>query len=138
MPSIAPLCSPLCRRNAACERAYTARPRSTARSCSTACSRRRSTRRGKLWSLPMGDLVPLSLTVNGVEVHVECAPADMLADVLRQRLGLTGTKVACGEAECGACTVLVDDLPVLSCSYPAIKAQGKSVETIEGLAPAGS
>ena len=85
----------------------------------------------------MSDLVPLSLTVNGVEIHLECAPAEMLADVLRTRLGLTGTKVACGESECGACTVLVDDLPVLSCSYPAIKAQGRSVLTIEGLAPGG-
>jgi xanthine dehydrogenase molybdenum-binding subunit len=84
----------------------------------------------------VSDLVPLSLTVNGVEVHLECGPAEMLADVLRVRLGLTGTKVGCGEAECGACTVLVDDLPVLSCSYPALKAQGRSVVTIEGLAPA--
>ena len=85
----------------------------------------------------MSDLAPLSLTVNGVEVHLECAPAEMLADVLRTRLGLTGTKIACGESECGACTVLVDDLPVLSCAYPAIKAQGRSVLTIEGLAPGG-
>jgi xanthine dehydrogenase molybdenum-binding subunit len=85
----------------------------------------------------VSDLVPLSLTINGVEVHLECGPAEMLADVLRVRLGLTGTKVGCGEAECGACTVLVDDLPVLSCSYPAIKAQGRSVLTIEGLTPEG-
>jgi CO/xanthine dehydrogenase Mo-binding subunit/aerobic-type carbon monoxide dehydrogenase small subunit (CoxS/CutS family) len=85
----------------------------------------------------VSDLVPLSLTVNGVEVHLECGPAEMLAEVLRVRLGLTGTKVGCGESECGACTVLVDDLPVLSCSYPAVKAQGRSVLTIEGLAPPG-
>jgi selenium-dependent xanthine dehydrogenase len=85
----------------------------------------------------VSDPVPLSLTVNGVKVHLECGPAEMLADVLRVRLGLTGTKVGCGEAECGACTVLVDDLPVLSCSYPAMKAEGRSVVTIEGLAPEG-
>jgi xanthine dehydrogenase molybdenum-binding subunit len=57
----------------------------------------------------------------------------MLADLLRQRLGLTGTKIACNEAECGACTVLVNGEPVLSCSYPAARAQGKQVTTIEGL-----
>src|SRR4030042_2862604 len=83
----------------------------------------------------MSDLVPLSLTATGLAVHLECGPAEMLSDVLRGRLGLTGTKVACNEAECGACTVLVDESPVLSCSYPAQKAHGRSVVTIEGLAP---
>ena len=82
----------------------------------------------------MSGLVPLQLTVNRTFVQVECGPADMLSDVLRERLGLTGTKIGCNEAECGACTVLVDDLPVLSCSYPALRAQGKAVLTIEGLA----
>jgi selenium-dependent xanthine dehydrogenase len=82
----------------------------------------------------VNDLVPLSLKVNGVNVHLECGPGEMLVDVLRNRLGLTGTKVGCGEAECGACTVLVDDLPVLSCAYPALKAHGRSIVTIEGLA----
>jgi selenium-dependent xanthine dehydrogenase len=84
----------------------------------------------------VSERVPLALTVNGVAVHLECGPGEMLADVLRVRLGLTGTKVGCSEAECGTCTVLVDDLPVLSCSYPALKAQGRSVVTIEGLASA--
>jgi CO/xanthine dehydrogenase Mo-binding subunit/aerobic-type carbon monoxide dehydrogenase small subunit (CoxS/CutS family) len=83
----------------------------------------------------MTDLVPLSLTVNGVAVHLECDPSEMLSEVLRERLGLTGTKIGCGEAECGTCTVMVDDVPVLSCSYPALKAQGRSIQTIEGLAP---
>ncbi len=82
----------------------------------------------------MSSMVPLELTVNNTLVRVECGPAEMLSDVLRERLGLTGTKIGCNEAECGACTVLVDDLPVLSCTYPALRAQGRSVLTIEGLA----
>ncbi len=83
----------------------------------------------------MSPLVPLSLTVNGVDVHLECGPTEMLSDVLRERLGLTGTKIGCNEAECGTCTVWVDDAPVLSCSYPALKAHGRSIQTIEGLTP---
>ncbi len=83
----------------------------------------------------MSDQVPLSLTVNGVQVHVECGPTEMLSEVLRERLGLTGTKIGCNEAECGTCTVLVDEAPVLSCTYPALKAHGRSIQTIEGLTP---
>ncbi len=76
----------------------------------------------------------LSITVNG-ETHVlPFIAGEMLADLLRERLGLTGTKVGCNEAECGACTVLVDGTPVLSCAYPAGRAQGKEVITIEGIA----
>jgi len=75
--------------------------------------------------------------VNGKEVSVEIEPGEMLANVLRERLGLTGTKIACGEAECGACTVIMDGEPVLSCSFPAEKAQGRHVTTIEGLAGEG-
>ena len=76
----------------------------------------------------------INLIVNGTNYQVEAEPAEMLADVLRQRLGLTGTKIGCNEAECGICTVLVDQAPVLSCVYPALRADGKSVLTIEGLA----
>jgi len=65
---------------------------------------------------------------------MQVAPGEMLADLLRYRLGLTGTKIACNEAECGACTVILDGEPVLSCIYPAIKADGRTIMTIEGLA----
>ncbi len=80
----------------------------------------------------------MNLVVNGIPYTLEPAPGEMLADVLRNRLGLTGTKIGCNEAECGACTVLVDGVPVLSCSYPAPRAEGKHVLTIEGLAANGS
>lgn len=64
-------------------------------------------------------------------------PSHSLADVIRQDLGLTGTKKGCEEGECGACTVLVDGLPVDSCLVPAMKVSGRSVLTIEGLAQNG-
>lgn len=74
------------------------------------------------------------LNVNGKDYELEEMPGEMLADLLRNRLHLTGTKIGCGEAECGACTVLLDGSPILSCSYPAVKASGHSILTIEGLA----
>src|SRR5512145_3071391 len=76
----------------------------------------------------------MELTVNGNHYSIEARPGEMLSDLLRERLGLTGTKIGCGEAECGACTVLVDGEPILSCTYPAERADGKSILTIEGLA----
>ena len=75
----------------------------------------------------------LTFVVNEKEHTLEINPDEMLSDVLRYRLGLTGTKISCGEAECGVCTVLVDGKPILSCNYPAVKAQGKHITTIEGL-----
>jgi xanthine dehydrogenase molybdenum-binding subunit len=77
----------------------------------------------------------MEFTVNGKPILIDPLPGEMLSDLLRERLGLTGTKVGCNESECGACTVLVDSEPVLSCTYPAAKAAGKQVVTIEGLAP---
>lgn len=76
----------------------------------------------------------LELTVNGEEHQLDIADHRYLAEVLRYDLGLTGTKIGCNEAECGICTVLVDGVPVDSCIYPALKANGKRLETIEGLA----
>jgi carbon-monoxide dehydrogenase small subunit len=79
----------------------------------------------------------LTMTLNGEEVTVQVKPSAMLVEVLRDQLELTGTKVACGEGECGACTVLLDGVPVNSCLVPALKAQGREVMTVEGLAPLG-
>jgi xanthine dehydrogenase molybdenum-binding subunit len=74
------------------------------------------------------------LSVNSKPYSLPFIPGETLAELLRERLHLTGTKVGCNESECGACTVLVNDEPVLSCSYPAGRAHGKEVITIEGLA----
>jgi len=76
----------------------------------------------------------LSFWVNDKKQTLNIEPAEMLSDILRYRLGLTGTKISCGESECGVCTVLVEGEPILSCNYPALRAAGKHVITIEGLA----
>ena len=77
----------------------------------------------------------LTLTVNGTETTVAgVGPAETLLTVLRDRLGLTGTKEGCSEGECGACTVLVDGVPVDSCILSALAVAGSDVLTIEGLA----
>ncbi len=78
--------------------------------------------------------IPITLTVNGRTHRLEVAPDETLATVLRERLHLTGVKIGCQEAECGACTVEVDGEAVLSCIYPAVRADGKQVLTVEGLA----
>lgn len=75
----------------------------------------------------------LKCVVNGKDVDIMIDPSHSLADVIRYDLGLTGTKKGCEEGECGACTVLVNGLPVDSCIVPAMKAQGKNILTIEGL-----
>jgi aerobic-type carbon monoxide dehydrogenase small subunit (CoxS/CutS family) len=75
----------------------------------------------------------LQFTLNGKTWSVECEPADTLAEVLRNQLHLNGTKVSCEVQVCGACTVLVDNLPVSACTFLAYEALGKSVTTIEGL-----
>ena len=75
----------------------------------------------------------LEMTVNGKAVTLQVDGLRSLADVLREDLGLTGTKIGCREGECGACTVLMDGQAVNSCLIPAMKAQGSRVVTIEGL-----
>jgi xanthine dehydrogenase molybdenum-binding subunit len=79
----------------------------------------------------------LELTLNGRPVSVDVPETRYLSEVLRDDLGMTGTKIGCNEAECGICTVLVDGTPVNSCVYPAFKAHGASVETVEGLSAKG-
>ena len=79
----------------------------------------------------------LTMTLNGREVTIEVNADALLVDVLRGELEMTGTKEACGEGECGACTVLLDGEPVTSCLVPALKAQGREVMTVEGLASGG-
>jgi carbon-monoxide dehydrogenase small subunit len=76
----------------------------------------------------------LSLTVNGEPAELSFAPYKTLLEVLREDLGLTGTKHGCELGECGACAVLVDGEPKLSCLLLALDCAGRSVETVEGLA----
>jgi len=81
--------------------------------------------------------VPLSLTVNAKAVEASVDPRMLLVQFLREQLRLTGTHVGCDTAQCGACTVQLDGRAVKSCSMLALQAQGRTVTTIEGLAPAG-
>lgn len=80
----------------------------------------------------------ITLDVNGDACEVFVEPDRTLLDVLRADLGLTGTKTNCLEAECGACTVLVDGLAVNACLYLAVAARGRAITTIEGLARGGA
>jgi aerobic-type carbon monoxide dehydrogenase small subunit (CoxS/CutS family) len=75
----------------------------------------------------------ISLTVNGKKVEGYIEPRMTLAEFLREELGLTGTKVGCNRAECGACTVILDGNPVSSCTILAVEVTGREVLTIEGL-----
>jgi isoquinoline 1-oxidoreductase alpha subunit len=79
----------------------------------------------------------IELKVNGSATQVDADPEMPLLWVLRDLLGLTGTKFGCGEALCGACTVHLDGVPVRACVTPVRRAAGASVTTIEGLSPAG-
>ncbi len=78
--------------------------------------------------------VPINISVNGEAYHLEVKPNRVLSDVLREDLGLTGTKKGCGLGKCGACTVLLNGRPVHSCLILAPHADGKEITTIEGIA----
>lgn len=77
------------------------------------------------------------MRVNGQDLEVEAPPLTGLAYVLREQLGMRGTKIGCGSGDCGACTVLVDGLAVCSCLFPVYRAENASVTTIEGFAENG-
>jgi aerobic-type carbon monoxide dehydrogenase small subunit (CoxS/CutS family) len=79
-------------------------------------------------------MATIRFTVNGQARSIDTEPERPLLEVLREDLDLTGTKYGCGEGQCGACTVLVDNKPVRSCITPVRVAQGRKVTTIEGLA----
>ncbi len=85
----------------------------------------------------MRETLTVVLRVNGRDQALAIEPRETLADVLRDRLALTGTKVSCDAQVCGACTVLVDGLPVSGCTYLAVDADGRAVQTVEGLADDG-
>jgi carbon-monoxide dehydrogenase small subunit len=79
------------------------------------------------------DKIKIIFQLNGKKTEAEVTPETVLVDLLRDGLGLKGTKVGCREGECGCCTVLLEGNPVNSCLLPAMKAAGKSLTTIEGL-----
>ncbi len=81
----------------------------------------------------VGETCPITLTVNGVERRFHVRPNELLINVLRDRLDLTGTKYGCGIGECGACTVHLDGVPALSCLTLAVAADGREVTTVEGM-----
>ena len=84
------------------------------------------------------DLVPLKMVVNGKSIEVKVDPTWTLLYVLREELKLTGTKKGCEKGDCGACTVLLQGKPVNSCLVLALQAEGKEIETLEGLGTADS
>jgi len=79
----------------------------------------------------------MTLRINGVDHELLAPPWRTLLEVLREHLGLTGAKRSCQEGQCGTCTVLVDGKAINSCLYLAVEAQGKEIQTIEGIAKDG-
>ena len=79
-------------------------------------------------------MITVTFRVNGKEVRIETPPARTLLDILREDLGLTGTKEGCRKGECGACTVIMDGRAVLSCLVLAVGLDGREILTVEGLA----
>ncbi len=87
----------------------------------------------RMAGLALKDQQPIELQVNGVKYRHNTTATETLSCFLRRALGLTGVKVGCGEGECGACTVLMDEQPVNSCLILAFQAEGSEITTIEGL-----
>ncbi len=85
----------------------------------------------------MAKRLAVTATINGVETAFLCEPRQTLLEVLREELGLMGTKEGCGNGNCGACTVIMEERTVNSCLVLAAEAQGKTVVTVEGLAQPG-
>jgi len=86
----------------------------------------------------MSNTLNITLTINGVERSLDVAVNHSLLDVLRDQLGLTGTKECCVEGECGVCTVTMDGRPINSCLALAVEADGTEIQTVEGLAEDGN
>jgi len=83
----------------------------------------------------LSNQIQINCLINGDERRLHAYPMERLLDVLREQLGLTGTKEGCGEGECGACTVMIDGQIVNSCLVPIAQVAGASIKTIEGIAP---
>jgi xanthine dehydrogenase YagT iron-sulfur-binding subunit len=90
-----------------------------------------ATKKGRV---PVYDRKTITLTVNGKKVGLAIEANETLLDVLRDRLDLTGAKKVCDRGECGGCTVLLDGAPVYSCMFLAVRADGRTIRTVEGLA----
>ncbi|MBI4819660.1 MAG: (2Fe-2S)-binding protein [Deltaproteobacteria bacterium] len=85
----------------------------------------------------MSELVPIEFILNGRAVRADIPPTMALLELVRERFDLTGSKLACGEGECGACAMLLDGEPVLGCLTPAVDADGRELRTVEGLGDKG-
>jgi aerobic carbon-monoxide dehydrogenase small subunit len=83
----------------------------------------------------LAEKIKVTCTVNSKPRTLAAFPMERLLDVLREQLSLTGTKEGCGEGECGACTIMIDDQIVNSCLVPVAQVQGCDIKTIEGIAP---
>ena len=81
----------------------------------------------------MSNKIPVHATINGEEIQFLCEPRQTLLEVLREELGLTGTKEGCSNGNCGACNVILDGILVNSCLVLAVEIEGRSVITVEGL-----
>jgi aerobic carbon-monoxide dehydrogenase small subunit len=86
-------------------------------------------------ALHTSHMMPVSFQINGQPWQGEVRPEETLLEFVRERLHLTGTKRSCESQVCGACTVLVDGEPISACTYLTFEASGKSITTVEGLAP---